>query len=109
MKTKKPIWRAIFFIVLALLILAYPLYWFVEIETTPVDADKIDPSGLLLATAIILAPFYYGFLWLATLVYETLLYAFKKITKRSFLLSLSVLFGILITVSTILLISSLAS
>jgi len=110
MKKKIPFWRCIFWIVLAIFIIAYPLYWYIEIATTVPDPDQfIDPTGITIVVAIVLSLFYYGALWLATLIYEIILYATKKITKRKFLITLGILFGILVTVGGYLLISNLIS
>ncbi len=108
MKTRTPFRRMIFWIVLALLVVAYPLYWHIEIATTVVDPDQfLDPTGITIAVAIILGFFYYGALWLAALIYESILFATKKISKRKFLISLGVLLGVLITVGSYLLVSNL--
>ena len=95
----------IFWIILAILIIVYPLYWHIEIATAVTNPDQnLDPTGLSIAVAIILGIFYYGALWLSALIYEIILFATKKITKRSFLTALGILFGLLITVGCCLLI-----
>ena len=97
MKEKLPIRRYIFWIVLIVLIIAYPLFWYINIATTPTNPDQfLDPTGVAVAVAIILGFFYYGALWLASLIYTVILYALKKITKERFLISLFALLTVLV-------------
>lgn len=89
--------RLIFPIILVVLILAYPLFWHIEIATTPVDPDQfIDPTGIVIALAIIIGVFYYGALWLATLIYAIILRARKIISKKRFFITLSALIAVLL-------------
>lgn len=109
MKEKRSIFRWLYYAILAFLSAIYPIYWWIVIATTPKNPDSIDPTGLNLIVAIILAIFWYGALWLATLVYESILFALKKSSKRRFVIALSILFTLLIAVGGGLFINSLLS
>lgn len=108
MKNKKFPLRAVFWIIIAILVVAYPLFWLVEIATIPENPDQfIDPTALSIAVAIIIGVYYYAALWLASLIYEIILLATKRITKRSFFIALGILFSILIMIGTVILLLSL--
>ena len=97
MRENRPFRPYIFWIVLIVLIIAYPLFWYIDIATTPTNPDQfLDPTGIAVAVAIIIGFFYYGALWLATLIYTVILYALKKITKEYFLISLFALLAVLV-------------
>lgn len=93
MKAKKQYWRCIYWIALAILVIGYALFWFADISQSP---DGSFDKGVTIVAAIIIGVFYYGALWLATLLYEIILFAKKKISKRKFLISLGILLVILI-------------
>lgn len=106
MNTKTPLWRYIFPIVLALLVLIYPLYWYIVIATTPVDPEQfIDPTALTIVLAIVIGLIYYGVLWVATLVYTIVLRAKRIISKRKFLTLLCLLILVFVAVALFILLA----
>ena len=91
MKKRKFPW---FWLVFALLIVAYPLYWWISAATTVPNPDatvQLDPYGLSLFLGIIIAPVYVGALLFLVLLYETLLFALKKTSKKRFITVASIL------------------